>query len=184
MLAALLALGFLAACGGSPEQQAGAAQSSEASDHNADDVAFARKMISHDEQAVEMAQMVPTNTSSQQMVALANQIIATQLPEIQAFRTFLVQWQGAEGNDSSHDPHGAPMPGMIDQATLDKLQQLRGAEFDRLWLTSMIDHHRAAIAMAQDELAHGRHPDVLYLARTTIANQQAEIDQMKQVLGG
>jgi uncharacterized protein (DUF305 family) len=73
---------------------------------------------------------------------------------------------------------------MVDQPTMDKLEQLTGAEFDRLWLTSMIDHHRGAIAMAQDELAHGRNPDVLYLARSIIASQQAEIDQMKQILGG
>ena len=48
----------------------------------------------------------------------------------------------------------------------------------------MIDHHRGAIAMAQDEIAHGKNPDVIYLARTIIAGQQAEIDQMKQMLGG
>jgi uncharacterized protein (DUF305 family) len=77
-----------------------------------------------------------------------------------------------------------PIPGMVDQATMDKLQSLSGEEFDRLWLTSMIDHSRGAIAMAQDEVAHGRNADVLYLARSAIATQQSEIDQMKKILGG
>jgi uncharacterized protein (DUF305 family) len=188
VFAAALAVGVLAACGGSPQHQpadSSAEQSSEAADHNADDIAFARNMIPHHEQAVQMAQMVPSNTNNQQVVALANQIITTQVPEVQAFRAWLMQWQDAEGSDTaSHDPHSTTMPGMVDQPTMDKLEQLTGAEFDRLWLTSMIDHHRGAIAMAQDELAHGRNPDVLYLARSIIASQQAEIDQMKQILGG
>jgi uncharacterized protein (DUF305 family) len=73
---------------------------------------------------------------------------------------------------------------MVDKPTMDKLQSLSGAAFDRLWLTTMIDHQRGAIAMAQDEVAHGRNADVLYLARSIIASQQAEIDRMKQMLGG
>lgn len=186
--AALVVVGFSTGCGGPPEHHgtgSSAEQRSESADHNADDVVFARNMIPHHEQAVQMAQMVPTNTANQQVIALANLIALTQAPEIQAFRAFLMQWQDPEGSDSAgHDSHGVPMAGMVDQATLDKLQQLIGAEFDRLWLTSMIDHHRGAIEMAQDEVAHGRNADVQYLARSIIAAQQAEIDQMKQMLGG
>jgi uncharacterized protein (DUF305 family) len=182
--AVLLAAGLLTACGGS-EQHRVTRSSARTSSEAADDIAFARNMIPHHEQAVQMAQMVPTNTTNQQVIALANQITITEVPEIQAFRAWLMQWEDAQGSDSAgHDSHGMPMPGMVDQASLDKLQSLRGAEFDRLWLTSMIDHHRGAIAMAQDEVAHGRNADVLYLARSMIAAQQGEIDQMKQMLGG
>jgi uncharacterized protein (DUF305 family) len=185
--AALVVVGFSTGCGGPPEHHgtgSSAKQRSESADHNADDIAFARNMIPHHEQAVQMAQMVPTNTTNQQVIALANVITTTQIPEVQAFRAWLMQWQAPEGSDSAgQDSHGMPMAGMVDQATLDKLPHLNGAEFDRLWLTSMIDHHRGAIAMAQDEVAHGRNADALYLARSIIATQQAEIDQMKQMLG-
>ena len=185
--AVLLAVGVLTACGGSPNHHAGgssANQTSEPSNHNAADIAFARNMIPHHEQAVQMAQMVPANTTNRQVIALANQIIATQLPEVQAFRAKLMQWPETQDTHDApgRDSHG--MPGMVDQATMDKLQKLNGAEFDRLWLTSMIAHHRGAVTMAQDELAHGRDADVTYLARTIIANQQAEINQMQQMLGG
>ena len=111
----------------------------------------------------------------------------TQFGEIQAFNAWLVQWpEGQNSDPAGHDAagHGATMPGMVDAATMARLQSLTGPDFDRLWLTSMIDHHRGAIAMAQDEIAHGKNPDVIYLARTIIAGQQAEIDQMKQMLGG
>jgi uncharacterized protein (DUF305 family) len=180
-----LTVGMLTACGGSSDRHgppSSTDQSSEQADHNAEDIAFARNMIPHHQQAVQMAQMVPTNTTNPRVIGLANQIITTEAPGIQAFRTFLMQWQDVQGHDAGGQ--GMPMVGMVDQTTMDKLQSLTGPEFDRLWLTSMIDHHRGAIAMAQDEGAHGRNADVIYLARSIIATQQSEIDQMKQMLGG
>jgi uncharacterized protein (DUF305 family) len=183
----VLAAGFLASCSGSEQHPAtpSTQKSSEATDHNADDIAFSRNMVAHHQQAVQMAQMVPTNTSNQQVIALANQVIASEVPETQAFRAWLMQWEDSEGSDpAGQDSHDVPMTGMVDKATMDKLQSVSGAQFDRLWLTSMIDHHRGAIAMAQDEVAHGRNADVLYLARSIIARQQAEIDWMTKMLGG
>jgi uncharacterized protein (DUF305 family) len=183
--AALVIAAAVASCSGSPDRNtAPAAQSTQQPDHNADDVTFARNMVPHHEQAIVLAQMVPTNTTNQQVIALSNRIIETQMPEIQAFRSWLMQWDDAQNSGHDSAGHGAPMPGMVDQVTLNKLQTLTGPEFDRLWLTSMIDHHRGAIAMSQDEIAHGKNPDVIYLARTVIASQQAEIDQMKKMLGG
>jgi uncharacterized protein (DUF305 family) len=185
--AVLLAVGLLTACGGSPDRHAAgssANQTSEPANHNASDIAFARNMIPHHEQAVQMAQMVPTNTTNRQVIALANHIISTQLPEVQAFRAKLMQWPETQDTHDVRGHDGRGLPGMVDQATMAKLQSLNGAEFDRLWLTSMIAQHRGAVATAQDELAHGRDADVMYLARTIIADQQAEINQMQQILGG
>jgi uncharacterized protein (DUF305 family) len=188
--AVVLAVGVLAACGNPPEHRgngSSTAQASEAANHNAADTAFARNMVAHHKQAVQMAQMVPTNTTNQQVIALANEITARQVPEIQAFTAWLMQWQDTQDTQDTHGAQGRDsrgMPGMVDQATMGRLQSLTGAEFDRLWLTSMIGNHRGAVAMAQDELAHGRNADVMYLARTIIANQQAEIDRMQQMLGG
>ena len=190
-----LTVGMLTACGGSSDRHGAPSstdQSSEQANHNSDDIAFARNMIPHHQQAVQMAQVVPTNTTNPRVIGLANQIITTEAPGIQAFRTFLMQWQDVGGHDTQGKDstgrdaggQGIPMVGMVDQRTTDKLQSLTGPEFDRLWLTSMIDHHRGAIAMAQDEVAHGRNADVIYLARSIIATQQPEIDQMKQMLGG
>src|SRR4051794_8240606 len=140
-------------------------------------------MVPHHEQAVEMAQMVPTNTTNPQLVALANQVIATQVPEVQALRAKLMQWQDAQGHDpQSHA--GMPMSGMVDPTTMDKLRTLRGGDFDRLWLRSMIEHHRGAIAMAQQEVAKGKDPDLIFLAKSVITAQQGEIDRMNGMLGG
>ena len=58
-----------------------------------------------------------------------------------------------------------------------------GAEFDALWLKSMIGHHQGAIEMARAELANGQNVDAKSLAQKIIDAQQAEIEQMKTMLG-
>jgi uncharacterized protein (DUF305 family) len=185
--AAFAIAALVASCSSSPsDQRAGHSSTSAATqpaDHNADDVAFARNMIPHHQQAVEMAQMVPTNTTNPDVNALAQQIITTQQPEIQAFDAWLMQWGEDHGN--AHGGHGAMgINGMVDQGTMDKLQTLNGPDFDKLWLQSMISHHQGAIDMAQQEIAHGQNPDVIYLAKSIITAQQAEIGKMRQLLGG
>jgi uncharacterized protein (DUF305 family) len=152
---------------------------------NADDLAFATNMIPHHEQAVELSAMVPDHSTDAEVIALANQISAEQQPEINALRVFLVQWnENPQDNTAGgHETHGA-MEGMVDQATMTKLQSLKGAEFDTLWLQSMIGHHEGAVAMAKAEVAKGQNVDTKHMAQTMIDAQQAEIDQMKQMLGG
>ena len=183
-LAAVFAAVVVAACG-SPSHGAApsATDQSAGQTHNANDIAFARSMIPHHEQAIDMAQMVPTNTKSQGMVALANHITNSEAPEIQAFRVFLMQWQDA-GSDDASGHSGVPLPGTIEGATMDKLRSINGPDFDRLWLTTMIAHHRGAIAIAQNEVASGKNADVIYLAKTIVTEQQTDIDIMNNMLGG
>ena len=181
-VAVLLVGVVLSACGGGHAGSTGSSSGSAPADHNADDVTFARKMIPHHAQAIEMAQTAPSNTNNQPLVTLAYTIIETQTGEIQALREKLSRW--SEDQSTGHDDHGGSDNGMVDQATIDKLATLKGEEFDRLWLSSMITHHRGAIEMAQAEVAHGQDADVKYLATRIIDAQRSEIEQMNQMLGG
>ena len=61
---------------------------------------------------------------------------------------------------------------------------LQGADFDTLWLQSMIAHHQGAIDMANTEIASGQNPDAVGVAKSIVASQQAQIDQMNQMLKG
>ena len=155
-------------------------------DSNADDVTFATDMIPHHEQAVEMSAMVPDRTTNPALVKLASDISAAQGPEIETMKVFLVQWTGGEAPAGGHEGHdmGGKMPGMVDDGTMTKLESLKGSEFDTLWLQSMIEHHRGAIEMAKAELANGANADAKNLAQTIVTAQEAEITQMKQMLGG
>ena len=145
--------------------------------HNADDVAFARNMIPHHQQAVDMSAMVPTNTHNRDVIVLAKHISLDQQAEIDTMQGLLAQWgEPAAAEHGGHAGHGGmPMEGMVDDATIDQLRSLTGADFDRLWLRSMISHHQGAVTMAQIEIARGLNPDALKLARIIVDAQQWEI---------
>jgi uncharacterized protein (DUF305 family) len=152
--------------------------------YNADDVAFATNMIPHHQQAVELSGLVADRSPNPQLIALANQIAAAQQPEINTMKVLLVQWKENPDTNSGHAGHGGTMQGMVDEATMTKLQSLGGAEFDKLWLQSMISHHQGAIEMAKAELANGENVDAKSMAKAIVTTQETEIGQMKQMLGG
>jgi uncharacterized protein (DUF305 family) len=192
VLAALMTAAFLSSCSGSSsssDQHAGHTSSTVAhaqpTDHNADDIAFAQNMIPHHEQAVEMAAMAPSHTANPDVLRLAGSIKADQQPEIDGFKALLAQWGAPVGPDSAgHAGHGGmAMDGMVDQATMNKLTSLQGGEFDTLWMESMISHHQGAVTMAQAELAHGKNPDAVKMAKLIVTAQQREIDYMNHLLG-
>ncbi|OBF28396.1 DUF305 domain-containing protein [Mycobacterium sp. ACS1612] len=152
--------------------------------YNADDVAFATNMIPHHQQAVDLSALVPGRSTNPQLVDLAKQISAAQQPEIEVMKVLLVQWNENPDTNSGHGGHSTAMQGMVDDATMTKLRSLNGAEFDKLWLDSMISHHQGAIEMAKAEIANGDNVDAKNLAGKIVAAQEAEIGQMKQMLGG
>jgi uncharacterized protein (DUF305 family) len=191
VLLALAAALFLSSCSdGTTEGQTNPPKSDEPvitgqpAGFNADDVAFATNMIPHHKQAVDLSALVPDRSTNAELIALAQQISAAQQPEINVMKVFLVQWNENPDTNSGHAGHGNTMQGMVDATTMTKLQSLNGAEFDKLWLESMIGHHQGAIEMAKAEIANGDNVDAKSLAKNIVTTQEAEIGQMKQMLGG
>ncbi len=190
--AALLVAG-LAACSNDDNSDADADVTSDTS-HNDADVAFAQEMIPHHAQAIEMSELVPDRAESPEVQALAEDIEAAQQPEIDLMSDMLVGWDedvpdiegsDGEGSDGGHEGHGADdMPGMMSHDEMAELDAATGADFDRMWLTMMIEHHEGAITMSEDVLADGTDTDVGHLAEEIIDVQQAEIDQMQGLLEG
>jgi len=182
-LAALASAVVVSSCSKTEDHSAhpssAATASAQVAVHNADDVMFAQMMIPHHQQAIELSAMVPDRSTNPAVVKLAATISGEQQPEIAAMKALLVQWDVRPDGD-----HGMAMQGMVDDATMAKLQALKGAEFDTLWLQSMISHHQGAIEMASTEIAKGESPDMVTMAKNIVTAQQAEIDQMKQMLGG
>jgi len=152
--------------------------------YNVDDVAFATNMIPHHQQAVNLSAMVPNRSTNAGLVGLANQISAAQQPEINIMKVFLVQWNENPDTNSGHAGHGSTTQRMVDAATMTKLESLSVEEFDKLWLASMISHHQGAIEMAKAEVANGDNVDAKTVANNIVTTQEAEIGQMKQMLGG
>lgn len=169
-LLALLPLLLLAACGGG-------------NDHDDADVTFAQQMIPHHQQAVLMAQLAPDAGASADVTRLAAEIAGAQQPEITEMRGWLKDWGVTEmSQDMDHgDMAMGAGDGMASDADLAKLQTLRGAEFDALFLQLMTAHHEGAVTMARTEVADGKDDRATKLAREIIATQEKEIATMKDL---
>ncbi|EHB56078.1 protein of unknown function DUF305 [Mycolicibacterium rhodesiae JS60] len=159
-------------------------QGASSAQHNAADVTFARNMIPHHQQGVFLAAMVPAHTQNPDLRVIAAHIAADQQAEIQTLNKLLAQWN--EHADHDHGPgaghDGMAMAGMVDDATITRLQSLNDAAFDTLWARSMIGHHQGAITMAQDEIAHGQSADAIHTARLIVEAQQREIAIMTHLI--
>ena len=187
LLSGFTAIALLAGCGGSSvadvaDKVADTADS--VADFNAADVMFAQMMIPHHEQAIEMSDIAldPTIGASDVVRSLATRIKGAQDPEIATMKGFLTSWKMSLTMDSSMD-HSSMMSGMLSAQDIADLSALRGADFDRAWMAGMIAHHEGAIEMATDVLSGGKNPAVKTLATAITAAQDAEITEMKKLLG-
>jgi len=193
-LAAFAAALLLSACTPSTEEASGdghtdhthsaGADSAEHGPHNADDVSFAQNMLPHHKQALEMVDLARANSTDPALLELASAIADAQGPEIGQMSEMLRSWGQDPDAAMDHSGHGMAMPGMVDDAAMQRLESLRGAEFDTLWLQSMISHHQGAVEMAKAEIANGENQEAKALAEHVVTAQEAEITQMKQMLEG
>ena len=142
------------------------------------DTDYARMMLGHHEQALELSALVPGRSSSPDVADLAFRIDRAQVEEAGQLQGFL-RLRGAPTEPGAT----TGMAGMADAATLARLRALSGPTFDRLWLATMTAHHEGALAMARDQLARtGGEASTSPLAefsRTLLVSQQAEIDRMR-----
>jgi uncharacterized protein (DUF305 family) len=192
----------LAACGNdsdsasSGHQGHSSASSSASADattaaHNAQDVSFAQGMIPHHQQALEMAKLAADRASSAEVKDLAARIEKAQDPEIQTMSGWLKSWgKDVTTSDSSmesmpgmeHSAH-SDMRGMMDSKDMDKLEKASGADFDTMFLTMMIEHHKGAIEMATTEKDKGKYGPATSMSDGIITAQTAEITEMDKLLG-
>ena len=177
------------------------------------DVDFMTDMIAHHAQALIMSRLAPENGASDSVQRLAARIINAQGDEIGTMQKWLrdrhqpvpevhidglilmIHMEGGDDHDMHGDHHGHhghdamhhhhDMPGMLTQEQLEELAAAHGSEFDRKFLTFMIEHHEGAIYMV-DELfaADGAALDreLFDLASGINAEQVTEIDRMWKML--
>ncbi|MFC9285541.1 DUF305 domain-containing protein [Streptomyces sp. NPDC057052] len=147
---------------------------------NSADIDFARMMIEHHRQALEMTGLAPEQGESAKVKALASRITAAQGPEIEAMESWLATYDKDGGAGGGHQ-HAA-MPGMASEAQLKKLRAASGKAFDQLFLTLMITHHEGAVTMAADVKAQGNNVRIEEMADDVVAEQTTEITRMRAML--
>jgi uncharacterized protein (DUF305 family) len=163
------------------------------------DVRFMTGMIGHHAQALVMSHMAPANGASSEIRVLTARIINAQTDEIAVMQNWLrdrgqpvPQVDAAGGVTQSHDMSGhaghAPdmrMTGMLSPEQLEELRAARGPDFDRLFLTYMIQHHRGAVTMVHELFAtDGAAQDnlVFKIASDIQVDQTTEVARMERML--
>jgi uncharacterized protein (DUF305 family) len=156
------------------------------------DVEFMQGMIMHHSQAVEMTALIPSHTGNKAVRSIGERISVSQSDEMK----FMRRWLEARGQPTSLAMPGMPdmdmsgkamplMPGMLTPQQMDALRQATGAEFDRLFLTGMIQHHGGALVMVKDLFdtpGAGQDAELFDFATEVDNGQRAEIRIMQNML--
>lgn len=160
------------------------------------DIDFMSGMIHHHAQAILISKWAPSHGASAAVIRLTERIINAQRDEINLMQTWLRDRnQEAPAADTmgtamqhagmGHAGHSMSMPGMLTDAQLKELDAARGAEFDRLFLTYMIQHHRGAVSMVKTLFANrgaGQDETIFKFAADVEVDQSTEIRRMLQML--
>jgi uncharacterized protein (DUF305 family) len=158
------------------------------------DAEFMQGMIMHHAQAVEMTALIPSHTGNNDLRLLGARISNSQTDEIK----FMKRWLAARGEpaelpsampgmpDMDKSGHPMPlMPGMLTPEQMEALRKAKGAEFDRLFLAGMIQHHNGALTMVKDlfdTAGAGQDAEVFNFATDADNTQRAEIRIMQTML--
>jgi uncharacterized protein (DUF305 family) len=156
------------------------------------DVEFMQGMIMHHAQAVEMTALIDSHSQNKDLRSLGSRISRSQSDEI----AFMKRWLITRGEPTSHSMHSMPgmdmsshqmlMPGMLTEKQMAALRKARGKEFDRLFLTGMIQHHNGALIMVKDlfdTAGAGQDAELFNFATDVDSGQRAEIKIMQTMLG-
>ncbi|MFI7016128.1 DUF305 domain-containing protein [Streptomyces sp. NPDC050164] len=157
---------------------------------NDTDVMFAQMMIPHHEQALEMSKLADGRASDAEIKTLAAEIEKAQDPEIRTMKSWLKAWGKPEsaGESMPGMDHGSgemdhsQMSGMMSDEDMKKLEAAKGTEFDRMFAELMIEHHKGAITMAEDEQKKGRNATAKKLAADVVSAQSAEVEKFEKIL--
>src|SRR5438067_9661948 len=117
------------------------------------DVEFMQGMIMHHAQAVEMTALIESRTENKDLRLLGARISHSQAEEIK----FMKRWLQARGEPATMPMASMPgmdmsqqpmlMPGMLTPQQMAQLRNVRGKEFDQLFLEGMIQHHTGSLTM-------------------------------------
>lgn len=153
------------------------------------DVQFMQGMITHHAQAVEMTALIESRTTNPDVRGLGARISHTQADEIRFMKRWLITRgfpvAAAGGHEHHHHMSHAMMPGMLTPEQMKALAAAQGAEFDRLFLAGMIQHHGGALTMVDELFAAagaGQEAELFNFATDVDSGQRAEIRIMQTML--
>ena len=155
-------------------------------------------MIMHHAQAVEMTALIAARTTDKEIRLLGARISHSQADEMKYMERWLrlrgesasmpmPPMQHTPGMDmSKHHHHEMVMPGMLSREQMAALVKARDAEFNRLFLEGMVQHHKGALVMVEElfnTAGAGQDSELFNFATEVDNGQRAEIKIMETMLG-
>ncbi|MDQ6911533.1 MAG: DUF305 domain-containing protein [Verrucomicrobiota bacterium] len=134
---------------------------------------FLMQMIHHHESAVEMAKLATSNTKRAELNKFGNDIVTAQKAEIDQMQGWLKQ-DGESAGSMKEMPRMEKM-----MAEMEGLKKAKDAEFDKMFLSMMSEHHKGGVAMSKLVADRTDRADLKQLASKIIKDQTKEIEQMK-----
>lgn len=135
---------------------------------------FIEGMIPHHQEAVDTAtEVIERGGTTPEIKQLVLNIVVAQKAEIAEMKQWYQDWYG-----EAYANNGEYMPMMRE------LEDLSGADIDRVFLEDMIGHHMGAIMMAHSVQPYVEHNEIAELTQNIVSSQSAEIAQMRQMLQG
>lgn len=155
------------------------------------DVGFSQDMITHHEQAIQLAALANQLTEQPAVRSVAAEVLIAQQFEIGMMTAWLDDWGQPLGDPDrmAMEWMSHPMPptkvtemaGMQPAADVKALRDLPPAEVDRRYLEMMIAHHQGGIHMADDAAEHAGEEKVRDLARRIANVQRQEIVELQRL---
>lgn len=161
------------------------------------DVDFMTGMIGHHAQALIMSDLAPKNGANMEVQTLASRIINAQKDEIASMQQWLrdrdqpipevhidglnLMIHGVGGHHADH----MNMAGMLSQEQLNELAAAKGGEFDKLFLTYMIQHHIGALTMVKELISSDgavQDEEAFKISADINVDQITEIERMRLML--
>ena len=141
------------------------------------DAMFLQMMIPHHEQAVIMSDLAIKISTNKKLLTLAAQIKSAQNPEIVQMKKWLAD--DGLGEDPGHSMDG--MGGMLSEDELTDLSNSTGKNFDKKFISGMIEHHLGALDMVR-MIEDSKVAELRSFADSITKTQSAEIDLMRKLL--
>lgn len=128
--------------------------------------AFIDLMVPHHQSGIEMANEAIAKASHPELKAFAQRMKVKQSKDIEQMKSWRQAWFGSAVT---------PMPMPMAQMAKDK-------DFDRMWMTQLIDHHQNAIDISTLALGQGVRNEIKGMAQRQISDQSKEQAQMRSWL--
>lgn len=138
------------------------------------EMAFLSDMVHHHKAALDMFKMAEQRAQHDEIKQLAKKGTAEQQGEIDKMNGML------KSMGKTADDHQEPAESMSKmKADMAKLDSAKGADFDKMFLAMMIEHHHGAIHMAELANEKSSNPEIKQMAEKMASSQREEIKKMK-----